>query len=214
MRMNKADVIVPFFLAQTIESLLASVDNDLFRPKDRTMETGMFQRGSALVTTSLRTRPIKSRTKFFPCSQFSLQFQCRALSTSASLTDASAVRILEVGPRDGLQNIKQSIATPIKVELIRRLASAGLRNIEATSFVSPKWVPQLADGATVMNQILPLAQQSQIRFPVLVPNAKQRSQQLVREVRRAFFSTITVTDSESLLPEIPELLNLGGPSAE
>jgi hydroxymethylglutaryl-CoA lyase len=137
------------------------------------MRTGIFQRGSALVTTSLCTRPTKLRTKLFLSGfRFPLLFQYRALVTSASLEDASAVRIVEVGPRDGLQNIKQSIATPIKVELIQGLASAGLRNIEATSFVSPKWVPQLADGATVMKQILPLAQQRQIRFPVLAPNAK------------------------------------------
>ena len=133
----------------------------------------MLHRGSALLTSGLRKRPTRLQTQLFPSgSQVALRFQCRALVTSTSPEDASAVRIVEVGPRDGLQNIKQSIATPIKVELIRRLASAGLGNIEATSFVSPKWVPKLADGAAVMNQVLPLAQQSQIRFPVLAPNAK------------------------------------------
>ena len=98
--------------------------------------------------------------------------QYRHLSSSTFASDASAVRLLEVGPRDGLQNIKQSISTPLKVELIRKLAITGLKNIEATSFVSPKWVPQLSDGADVMRQILPLIQQQQIRFPVLTPNAK------------------------------------------
>lgn len=132
------------------------------------MATAPFQRGS-LVLNRLYTRPPKLRTKLFHC-QFPLQLQCRTLATS--LGDAAAVRIMEVGPRDGLQNIKQSIPTPIKVELIQRLASAGLRNIEATSFVSPKWVPQLADGATVMSQILPMVQQSHISFPVLAPNMK------------------------------------------
>ena len=137
------------------------------------MDCVLLHRGPTLLTTGLCKRPTQLLTKLFLSrSQVALQFQCRALVTSASLEHASAVRIVEVGPRDGLQNIKQSIATPIKVELIRRLASAGLRSIEATSFVSPKWVPQLADGAAVMNQILPLAQQSQIRFPVLAPNAK------------------------------------------
>ena len=97
--------------------------------------------------------------------------QYRTLATTASLK-APAVRILEVGPRDGLQNIKQSIATPLKVELIQRLAEAGLSKIEATSFVSPKWVPQLADGAAVMEQILHLRQEGKIGFPVLAPNAK------------------------------------------
>jgi hydroxymethylglutaryl-CoA lyase len=71
-----------------------------------------------------------------------------------------------------LQNLKRSIATPIKVQLIQKLAAAGLRNIEATSFVSPKWVPQLADGAEVMSQLSNLAWQDQMRFPVLAPNLK------------------------------------------
>ena len=79
---------------------------------------------------------------------------------------------MEVGPRDGLQNIKQSIATPIKVELINRLASTGLTAIEATSFVPAKWIPQLADGPEVMSQIMPLVQQRSIDFPVLAPNVK------------------------------------------
>lgn len=55
------------------------------------------------------------------------------------------VRIVEVGPRDGLQNEKQRISTEVKIELIRRLAAAGVDTIEAGSFVSPKWVPQMAD---------------------------------------------------------------------
>lgn len=84
----------------------------------------------------------------------------------------SSVRLLEVGPRDGLQNIKTTVPTDVKVELIKRLASTGLRNIEATSFVSPKWVPQLADGAAVMEQVLPLARERSINLPVLAPNLK------------------------------------------
>ena len=59
------------------------------------------------------------------------------------------MRIVEVGPRDGLQNEKTIIATADKIELIDRLSATGLRSIEATSFVSPKWVPQLADAAEV-----------------------------------------------------------------
>lgn len=93
----------------------------------------------------------------------------RAFAT-ASLE--SSVRLLEVGPRDGLQNIKTSVPTDVKVELIRRLASTGLMNIEATSFVSPKWVPQLADGAAVMEQVWPLAREKAINLPVLAPNLK------------------------------------------
>ena len=53
------------------------------------------------------------------------------------------VKIVEVGPRDGLQNEKDIVPTPVKVELIRRLATSGLHAVEATSFVSPKWVPQV-----------------------------------------------------------------------
>ena len=65
----------------------------------------------------------------------------------------ASVRIVEVGPRDGLQNEKSIIPTAAKVELIDRLSATGLRCIEATSFVSPKWVPQLADVAEVMAEI-------------------------------------------------------------
>lgn len=77
------------------------------------------------------------------------------------------VRIVEVGPRDGLQNEKQQVATADKIALIDRLSAAGLRSIEATSFVSPKWVPQLADAAEVMAGI---ARRPGIAYPVLVPN--------------------------------------------
>ena len=62
----------------------------------------------------------------------------------------ASVRIVEVGPRDGLQNEKQTVPTEIKLALIERLTVAGLRDIEVTSFVSPKWVPQMADQAEVM----------------------------------------------------------------
>ena len=61
------------------------------------------------------------------------------------------VRILEVGPRDGLQNIKTKVDTSTKIELIQRLADCGLRHIEATSFVAPKWIPQLADSQDSMH---------------------------------------------------------------
>ena len=62
----------------------------------------------------------------------------------------SKVRIVEVGPRDGLQNESTPVSTDTKLELIRRLAGCGLSTIEATAFVSPKWVPQMADAAAVM----------------------------------------------------------------
>jgi hydroxymethylglutaryl-CoA lyase len=60
------------------------------------------------------------------------------------------VKIVEVGPRDGLQNEKEFVATDVKIELVNRLANAGLQNVESASFVSPKWVPQMADGEAVM----------------------------------------------------------------
>lgn len=92
------------------------------------------------------------------------------LSTTA-FADNSAVRILEVAARDGLQNTTATIPTSTKAELIRRLAETGLRHIEATSFVSPKWVPQLADGDAVLKSVLPLASRG-ITLPVLAPNVR------------------------------------------
>jgi hydroxymethylglutaryl-CoA lyase len=77
------------------------------------------------------------------------------------------VRIVEVGPRDGLQNEKAIIATADKVTLIDRLSATGLPVVEATSFVSPKWVPQLADAAGVYRGI---ARRDGVDYPVLVPN--------------------------------------------
>ncbi|MEO5565618.1 MAG: hydroxymethylglutaryl-CoA lyase [Luteimonas sp.] len=77
------------------------------------------------------------------------------------------VRVVEVGPRDGLQNEKASVPTPAKIELIDRLSATGLQCIEATSFVSPKWIPQLADAAEVMAAI---DRRPGVRYPVLVPN--------------------------------------------
>lgn len=82
-------------------------------------------------------------------------------------TPPASVRIVEVGPRDGLQNEKAQIATADKIALIDRLSATGLRSIEATSFVSPKWVPQLADAAEVFAGI---HRKSGVRYPVLVPN--------------------------------------------
>ena len=79
----------------------------------------------------------------------------------------SRVRIVEVGPRDGLQNEKTFLPTATKVELIDRLSETGLQTIEATSFVSPKWVPQLADAVDVYTSI---RKKTGVRYPVLVPN--------------------------------------------
>jgi hydroxymethylglutaryl-CoA lyase len=81
----------------------------------------------------------------------------------------SAVRIVEVGPRDGLQNEKAEVPTALKVELIERLADAGLPAVEATAFVSPKWVPQMADHAEVLERI---RRKPGVDYPVLAPNLK------------------------------------------
>jgi hydroxymethylglutaryl-CoA lyase len=79
------------------------------------------------------------------------------------------VKLIDVGPRDGLQNEKQPVPAAIKVELVHRLQAAGLKEIEVTSFVSPKWVPQMADNADVMAGI---ARQEGVRYSVLTPNMK------------------------------------------
>ena len=79
------------------------------------------------------------------------------------------VTLVDVGPRDGLQNEKLPVATAHKVELVQRLQAAGLKEIEVTSFVSPKWVPQMADGAAVMAAI---ERRAGVRYSVLVPNLK------------------------------------------
>ena len=77
------------------------------------------------------------------------------------------VTVVEVGPRDGLQNEKQILSATTKIELVNRLASCGVPVIEVGSFVSPKWVPQMADTESVISGLTPLAC---IRYPVLVPN--------------------------------------------
>jgi hydroxymethylglutaryl-CoA lyase len=79
----------------------------------------------------------------------------------------SRVQLIDVGPRDGLQNEKQPVPAAIKIELVHRLQAAGLKEIEVTSFVSPKWVPQMADNAEVMAGI---QRQPGVRYSVLTPN--------------------------------------------
>ncbi len=95
----------------------------------------------------------------------------------------SRVKLVEVGPRDGLQNEKQPVPAAIKIELVHRLQAAGLTEIEVTSFVSPKWVPQMADNAEVMAGI---NRQPGVRYSVLTPNlqgfeaaAKSRPDEIV-----------------------------------
>lgn len=81
----------------------------------------------------------------------------------------SRVKLVDVGPRDGLQNEKQPVPAAVKIELVHRLQDAGLKEIEVTSFVSPKWVPQMADNTEVMAGI---RRQPGVRYSVLVPNMK------------------------------------------
>jgi len=81
----------------------------------------------------------------------------------------TSVRIVEVGPRDGLQNEPREVPTAVKVELIERLADAGLPAVEATAFVSPKWVPQMADHTEVLERI---RRKPGVDYPVLAPNLK------------------------------------------
>ena len=81
----------------------------------------------------------------------------------------SRVKLVDVGPRDGLQNEKEPVPAAVKIELVHRLQDAGLKEIEVTSFVSPKWVPQMADNAEVMAGI---RRRSDVRYSVLVPNMK------------------------------------------
>jgi len=79
------------------------------------------------------------------------------------------IRIVEVGPRDGLQNEKGEVPTAVKIELIERLADAGLPAVEATAFVSPKWIPQMADHVAVLERI---RRKPGVSYPVLTPNLK------------------------------------------
>ncbi|MEU6352231.1 hydroxymethylglutaryl-CoA lyase [Streptomyces sp. NPDC047072] len=98
------------------------------------------------------------------------------------------VRIHEVGARDGLQNEKSTVPTEVKAEFVRRLADAGLTTIEATSFVHPKWVPQLADAEQLFPQISDLS----VDLPVLVPNERGLDRALALGARRvAVFASAT-----------------------
>lgn len=89
------------------------------------------------------------------------------------------IKIYEVGPRDGLQNEKQQVPTATKIELINRLSDTGLRYIEATSFVSPKAIPQLGDAADVMAGI---TRKDGVTYPVLVPNMRGMEGALVADI--------------------------------
>src|SRR5579872_2318992 len=92
----------------------------------------------------------------------------------------SSVRIVEVGPRDGLQNEKVLVPTLQKIQFINMLADAGLPVVEATSFVSPRAIPQLSDATEVMTGITQLPT---VQYPVLVPNIKGMERALAAGVR-------------------------------
>ncbi|MFD7983603.1 hydroxymethylglutaryl-CoA lyase [Kitasatospora indigofera] len=105
------------------------------------------------------------------------------------------VRIHEVGPRDGLQNESSLVPVEVKAEFIVRLAAAGLRTVEATSFVHPKWVPQLADAEDLVPRLAGLpARHPGLRLPVLVPNERGLDRALVHGVGDiAVFASATET---------------------
>ena len=105
------------------------------------------------------------------------------------------VKMVEVGPRDGLQNEAANVPTPVKIELIERLADSGLTVVEATSFVSPKWVPQMADAAEVFAGI---ERKAGVRYTALVPNRAGLDRAMAAGVREvAIFAAASETDRKS-----------------
>ncbi|WP_034275124.1 hydroxymethylglutaryl-CoA lyase [Haloechinothrix halophila] len=118
----------------------------------------------------------------------------RELGLPATVTASDMperVTIWEVGARDGLQNESDIVDVGVKIEFIERLADAGLTTIEATSFVHPKWVPQLADAAEVLAGLKP---RDDVRYPVLVPNQRGLDRALESGVRHiAVFASATET---------------------
>jgi hydroxymethylglutaryl-CoA lyase len=120
------------------------------------------------------------------------------------------VTIYEVGARDGLQNEKQVIPTEVKAQFIERLVAAGLRTVETTSFVHPKWVPQLADAEDLIDRLEPAPG---VRYPVLVPNVRGLQRALDRGVKDvAVFASVTETFSRrNLNRSVAESLEMIAP---
>ncbi|MFC7920634.1 hydroxymethylglutaryl-CoA lyase [Streptomyces cinereoruber] len=120
------------------------------------------------------------------------------------------VRIHEVGARDGLQNEKGAVPTEVKAEFVRRLAAAGLGTVEATSFVHPKWVPQLADA----EDLFPLVRDLPVRLPVLVPNERGLDRALALGAREiAVFASATESFAKANLNRtVDESLALFAPT--
>jgi hydroxymethylglutaryl-CoA lyase len=128
-------------------------------------------------------------------------------------TAPNAVRIVEVGARDGLQNEKTIVPAATKVELIDRLSATGLRTIEATSFVSPKWVPQLADAAEVFAAI---ARRPGVSYPVLVPNLQgyERARAVGAEEVAVFTAASEAFNRKNINASIDESIDRFAPVLE
>jgi hydroxymethylglutaryl-CoA lyase len=122
----------------------------------------------------------------------------------------SRVTVYEVGPRDGLQNESAIVAVEVKAEFIDRLGDAGLRVIEATSFVHPKWVPQLADAEDLLGR---LTMRDGVRYPVLVPNVRGLDRALEHGVREiAIFGSATETFAQrNLNRSVDESIDMFAP---
>jgi len=123
------------------------------------------------------------------------------------------VTIYEVGPRDGLQNEQTTVTAAVKAEFIARLADAGLRVIEATSFVHPKWVPQLADAEELLDMLTLV---DGVRYPVLVPNERGLERALAKGIREiAIFGSATETFAQrNLNRSVDESIAMFAPVVE
>ena len=123
------------------------------------------------------------------------------------------VTIYEVGPRDGLQNEQSTVDAAVKAEFIARLADAGLRVIEATSFVHPKWVPQLADAEELLDMLTLV---DGVRYPVLVPNERGLDRALAKGIREiAIFGSATETFAQrNLNRSVDESIAMFAPVVE
>ena len=126
----------------------------------------------------------------------------------------TTVTVYEVGARDGLQNEKALVPVEVKAEFVRRLLAAGHTAVETTSFVSPRWVPQLADAAELLDLLGPAA--DGVRMPVLVPNAKGLERALAAGVREiAVFGSATETFArKNLNCSVEESLEMFRPVVE
>ena len=129
------------------------------------------------------------------------------------MTTPTHIRIVEVGPRDGLQNEKAIVPTAAKVELIDRLSATGLQTIEATSFVSPKWIPQLADATDVYTAI---RKAPGVRYPVLVPNMQgyERARAVGAEEIAVFTAASEAFNRKNINATIAESLERFAPVIE